>query len=66
MTQRLTHDYYMRWMRKPMRLQPGTKMPQFSEDGRSTLKDILEGDADRQFQALWEYMRQGERLSPPE
>jgi mono/diheme cytochrome c family protein len=65
-TTRLTHDYYLRWMRKPMRFQPGTKMPQFSEDGRTTLKEILEGDADRQFEAIWNYLLQGEGMMPPE
>jgi hypothetical protein len=62
----LTHDYYLRWMRKPMRFQPGTKMPQFSEDGKTTLKEILEGDADRQFEAIWNYLLQGEGMTPPE
>jgi cytochrome c1 len=65
-TTRLTHDYYLRWMRKPMRFQPGTKMPQFSEDGKTTLKEILEGDADKQFEAIWNYLLQGEGMTPPE
>jgi mono/diheme cytochrome c family protein len=65
-TTRLTHDYYLRWMRKPMRFQPGTKMPQFSEDGKTTLKELLEGDADKQFEAIWDYLLQGEGMTPPE
>ncbi len=65
-TERLTHDYYLRWMRKPMRFQPGTKMPQFSEEGKSTLKEVLDGDADRQFEAMWEYMAQREKMAPTE
>ena len=65
-SERLTHDYYMRWMRKPMRFVPGTKMPQFSEEGRTTLKEILGGEADRQFEAIWDYMLQGEGMTPPE
>jgi hypothetical protein len=64
--ERLNHDYYMRWMRKPMRFQPGTKMPQFSEEGRSALGDILGGEADRQFEAIWQYTLQGERMGAPE
>src|SRR5688500_8218179 len=64
--ERMNYDHYLRWMRKPMRFQPGTKMPQFSEEGKSTLKEILEGDADRQFEAMWEHMRQGQNLTPPE
>jgi mono/diheme cytochrome c family protein len=65
-TTRLTHDYYLRWMRKPMRFQLGTKMPQFSEDGKTTLKEILEGDADKQFEAIWNYLLQAEGMMPPE
>jgi len=63
---RLNRDYYVRWMRKPMRFQPGTKMPQFSEDGKTTLKEVLEGDADRQFEAIWNYLLLGEQMTPPE
>jgi mono/diheme cytochrome c family protein len=63
---RLTNDFYMLWMRKPMRFQPGTKMPQYSEDGQSTLRDILDGDADKQFDAIWNYILQGARMVPPE
>lgn len=64
--ERLTHDYYMRWMRKPMRFTPGTKMPQFSEEGRSALKEILGGDSDRQFEAIWQYVLRGEGMGAPE
>jgi hypothetical protein len=63
---RLTHDFYTRWMRKPMRFQPGTKMPEYSEGGKSTLRDILEGDADKQFEAIWHYTLQGHQMIPPE
>jgi mono/diheme cytochrome c family protein len=64
--ERLNHDYYVRWMRKPMRFAPGTKMPQLSEEGRSALADILGGEADRQFEAIWQYTLQGERMGAPE
>jgi mono/diheme cytochrome c family protein len=63
---RMTNDFYMRWMRKPMRFHPGTKMPEYSEGGKSTLKEILDGDADRQFDAIWHYILQGETMTPPE
>jgi cytochrome c551/c552 len=65
-SERLTHDYYVRWMRKPMRFWPGTKMPQFSEEGRSALKEILGGEADRQFEAIWQYVLRGEGMGAPE
>jgi cbb3-type cytochrome oxidase cytochrome c subunit len=63
---RITHDFYERWMRKPMQFQPGTKMPVFSENGKTTLREILDGDAEKQFDAIWNYILQGEKMSPPE
>lgn len=63
---RLRHDFFLRWMAKPMRYQPGTKMPQFSEGGTTTLKDILDGDAAKQFDAIWQYVLQGEKMTAPE
>jgi mono/diheme cytochrome c family protein len=64
--ERITHDYFVRWMRKPMRLSPGTKMPQYSEEGKSSLKEIMGGEADRQFEAIWNYLLLGERMVAPE
>jgi mono/diheme cytochrome c family protein len=64
--ERMTNDFYARWMRKPMRFQPGTKMPEYSEGGKSTLREILDGDADKQFEAIWHFALQGDRMTPPE
>jgi mono/diheme cytochrome c family protein len=65
-SERVNHDYYIRWMRKPMQFQPGTKMPVFGENGKTTLREILDGDADKQFDAIWNYILQGEKMTPPE
>jgi type 1 glutamine amidotransferase/cytochrome c553 len=54
---RLRREYYDRWMRDPLRIDPLTKMPKFSPDGVHTpITAILDGDADRQFDAIWHYM----------
>ena len=54
---RLRKEYYMRWMFDPIRIDKQTKMPRFSEDGKSTsLKTVFEGDAQKQFDALWHYL----------
>lgn len=63
---RLTKEYFVRWMRAPLRLEAGTKMPQFFPDGRSPLVEVLDGDAARQIEALWQYLLEGENLRPPE
>ncbi len=55
---RLREEYYYRWMRNPLRIDPATKMPQFTLDGKTTqASHIAGGDAARQFQALWKYLQ---------
>jgi mono/diheme cytochrome c family protein len=54
---RLRHDYYLRWVLHPQRLDPETKMPRFADDdGKTPLTDFFEGDAVRQFDAIWHYL----------
>lgn len=56
--ERLRQDYYHRWMRDPLRIDPQTKMPKYSADGKSTkIKEILGGDAAKQYEALWHYLQ---------
>ncbi len=59
---RLRHDYTLRWMLHPQRIDPETKMPRFSDDdGKTPLTDTLDGDAVRQFEAVWHFL---ESLKP--
>jgi mono/diheme cytochrome c family protein len=63
---RLQHDYYMRWVRNPIKVDPQTKMPvYFDEDGKSPLADYLDGDAGKQIETMWQYIRQGNKMIPP-
>src|SRR5581483_10127902 len=62
---RLRKDYYDRWVREPLRLEPGTKMPQFIKDGRTQLTEILDGDGVKQADALWQFLLEGDRIRPP-
>ena len=55
---RLRADYYHRWMDDPKSVTPSTKMPLYSKDGKSQRTDILEGDAKKQFEAIWQYLHQ--------
>jgi hypothetical protein len=56
-SRRIRKEYYDRWMRDPLRIDPQTKMPRYSADGRSTqVREILDGQAPRQFEALWQYL----------
>ena len=60
---RLTHEWYLRWMLNPQRIAPQSIMPRYSdEEGYSTLTDVLEGDATDQFNAIWQYFQDGKDL----
>ncbi len=55
--ERLRPSYYRRYIRDPQHLIPGTMMPTFiGEDGTTPIKSILDGNPERQFTALWNYL----------
>ena len=63
---RLQPAYFHRWLRNPIRVDSASKMPVFFDDeGKSPLGDILEGSADKQIDALWNYVRKGDKMPPP-
>ena len=53
---RLRRDWYFRWMDNPLSVTPGSKMPRYAEDGETQRTDVLDGDAHRQFDAIWHYL----------
>ncbi|MCP5526863.1 MAG: c-type cytochrome [Verrucomicrobiales bacterium] len=54
---RLLPDYYHRYLQDPQRLVPGTMMPAFiGADGRTPISTPFDGDPDRQFAAVWQYL----------
>ncbi len=56
--ERLTEDYYRRFVLDPPRFDISTKMPKLSADGKTTkIATIFDGDANRQFQAIWKYIQ---------
>jgi mono/diheme cytochrome c family protein len=64
---RLQRDFFVRWLRQPALIDPQTKMPvYFDEEGRSPLAAVLEGSADQQIEALWHYIRLGEKMPAPD
>lgn len=64
---RLLPDFYRRWFRNPLSIDPQTKMPAyFGEDGNtSPFPDLLGGSVDTLMQAVWEYMRLGDQMPAP-
>ena len=63
--ERLLPDYYRRWVRNPLSIDPQTKMPMYFEEGRSPLTEILDGDAEKQIDAIWNYLLLGAKMPPP-
>lgn len=53
---RLRPDYYHRWMDNPALVTPSTKMPKYAEGNASQRTDVLEGDAQKQYEAIWQYL----------
>ncbi len=55
---RIRKEYFDRWMMDPLRIDPQTKMPKYSADGKTTkIGDIHNGNAEKQFDALWEFLQ---------
>ena len=63
---RLLPEYFRRWMRNPLRIDPQTKMPAYFHQGQSALFDVLDGDSERQIEALYHYILRGNAMKPPE
>jgi hypothetical protein len=54
---RLRKPFFHRFLLDPQRTLPGTQMPEYSnDDGDSTIANVLDGDIQKQFDAIWNYM----------
>lgn len=65
---RIQPSFFRRWLRNPQSVDPETKMPGYFdvETGASPLTDILGGDGPKTIQAVWEYLRLGDKMPKPE
>ena len=65
--QRMRKHYYDRWVIAPMRIHKETKMPSFADqEGKTSIREIYDGDARKQYDAIWHYLLEGEKIRPPE
>lgn len=56
--ERMRYDFYRQWALDPPRFDIGTRMPKLAADGKTTkVRQILDGDAAQQFDAIWEFLR---------
>ena len=64
---RLQQEFFQRWLRSPLSVDPHTKMPgYFDEEGNSPLPEFYEGNGPKTIQAVWEYLRLGDQMPRPE
>jgi hypothetical protein len=54
---RLSSEYFLLWMTDPPRAWPGTIMPKYATEGKTPLTQHYDGDAHKQFEAIYEYLR---------
>lgn len=54
---RVTHEFFLRLLRDPVRVDPATKMPKLAEAGRTNVTQHFSGDAEKQFEAIWAYIQ---------
>jgi len=62
---RLKKNWFHLYMREPYRFHPTVIMPSYWPGGQSIRKEVLDGDPDRQIEALWTYLSDGDRAKPP-
>ena len=65
MTRRLRRDWFHRYMLKPFRYRPGTRMPTGWPSGRSVIPAVLDGDTQQQLIAIWDYLAEGDKAPIP-
>ncbi|VTR94442.1 probable cytochrome oxidase (cbb3-type) : Probable cytochrome oxidase (Cbb3-type) OS=Planctomyces maris DSM 8797 GN=PM8797T_08489 PE=4 SV=1: PA14: Cytochrom_C [Gemmata massiliana] len=64
--QRVRYEWYERWLSQPLRMAPGTRMPQAFVDGKSTLTTMLNASPHLQGEAMWAYLALGPDLPLPD
>ena len=62
---RLREAFFHRWMLNPSRISPASKMPRFADDEGHSPLEPYDGNARRQFEAIWEYFRTLHAARPP-
>jgi mono/diheme cytochrome c family protein len=65
MTRRLRREWFHRYVIDPQAFRPGTRMPSAWPMGQSTLDQVLDGDARKQVEAVWQYLSDGPRAAVP-
>lgn len=54
--ERLKPEWVVEWLKDPQSLQASTMMPGFFPDGQTPIQDLLGGDAEKQIEAIRDYL----------
>jgi len=65
MADRVTWDWFRRYLPDPASLRPGTRMPTFWPEGKAVNTAILGGDTDAQIKAIWAWLNDGAKAEVP-
>lgn len=65
LTERIQKNWFHLYMRQPNRFHPTVIMPSYWPGGVSIRKELLEGDTNKQIEALWNYLSDGSRAKNP-
>lgn len=65
MWERLQEGWFHRYMRNPQEFHSSTIMPSFWPNGKSVRPEILGGNADKQIDAIWQYLSKGQESRRP-
>lgn len=66
MTRRIREDWFYRYLVDPQKYRPGTRMPTAFVDGVSAVRDIYDGQPDKQMAALWTWLAEGDKAGVPD
>ncbi len=64
-TKRLQKNWFHLYMRQPSRFHPTVIMPSYWPGGVSVRPELLDGRANQQIEALWNYLSDGSRAKNP-
>ena len=60
--ERLSPEWFRDYLLDPAKYRPGTLMPAMWPGGKSSISDVLGGDAEKQIGAIWSFIRDAEAL----
>lgn len=63
--ERLRPEWFAKYLLDPGALRPGTRMPSYFEDGKSTYPKLFGGNPQQQIEAMWIYLREADRTRLP-